>query len=158
MKTTGVVAVTVAATMLAAAAQESSVAYPNGYREWTHVKSTLVGPENTGFAANGGLHHFYANEKGVEGYRSGTFPEGAVLIDDLLDMKEASTPGVINEGTRKRVAVMIRDSRRYADTGGWGFEIFKGDTQAGSLDASGRAACFACHQKAKNAVFSEMRK
>jgi hypothetical protein len=53
---------------------------------------------------------------------------------------------------------MVKDSRRYAATGGWGFEIFPGDTQTGSLNAEGRAACFACHQKAKNSVYSAFRK
>lgn len=142
----------------AVAGQEDKVAYPTHYRGWTHVKSTLVGPQNPGFASNGGLHHFYANEKGVEGYRTGTFPDGAVLIDDLLETKDVSTPGVTVEGPRKRLAVMVKDSQKFAKTGGWGFEIFKGDTEAGSLSADGRGECFACHQKAKNAVFSELRK
>jgi hypothetical protein len=140
------------------AAEDDKAPYPAQYRGWTHVKSTLVGPQSPGFASNGGLHHFYANEKGVEGYRTGAFPDGAVLIDDLLEAKEAATPGVTTEGSRRRLAVMVKDSRRYAATGGWGFEIFPGDTQTGSLNAEGRAACFACHQKAKNSVYSAFRK
>jgi hypothetical protein len=150
----GILAIAVSAT----AALDDTVAYPAQYRGWTHVKSTLVGPQSPGFASNGGLHHFYANAKGVEGYRTGAFPDGAVLIDDLLEMKDIATPGVSVEGPRRRLAVMVKDGRRFANTGGWGFEIFPGDTQAGSLGAEGRAACFACHQKAKNAVYSELRK
>ena len=154
----GAVFLAALATLSAAVAADETVAYPAQYRGWMHVKSTLVGPQNSGFAANGGLHHFYANDKGVEGYRTGTFADGAVLIDDLLEMKDASTPGVSIEGPRRRLAVMVKDSRRFADTGGWGFEIFRGDTQTGSLNTEGRAACFACHKQAKNAVFSELRK
>jgi hypothetical protein len=150
----GILAIAVSAT----AALDDTVAYPAQYRGWTHVKSTLVGPQSPGVASNGGLHHFYANAKGVEGYRTGAFPDGAVLIDDLLEMKDIATPGVSVEGPRRRLAVMVKDGRRFANTGGWGFEIFPGDTQAGSLGAEGRAACFACHQKAKNAVYSELRK
>ena len=142
----------------AAAAPDDAVSYPADYRQWAHVKSTLVGPQNPGFATNGGLHHFYANPKGVEGYRTGTFPDGTVLIDDLVEMKDGTTPGVSDEGRRRRLAVMVKDSRKFADTGGWGFEIFKGDTQEGSLDVKGRAACFACHQKTESAVFSQVRK
>jgi Cytochrome P460 len=144
--------------VVAAAGEDEKVEYPTQYRGWTHVKSTLVGPQNPAFASNGGLHHFYANEKGLEGYRTGGFPDGAVLIDDLLEAKEVATPGVTIEGPRRRLAVMVKNSGRYAETGGWGFEIFPGDSQAGSLNAEGRASCFACHQKAKNAVFSELRK
>jgi Cytochrome P460 len=150
----GILAVAVFAT----AEEGDSVGYPAEYRSWTHVKSTLVGPQSPGFAANGGLHHFYANPKGVEGYRTGAFPDGAVLVDDLLEVKDAGIPGVTNEGPRRRVAVMVKDSQRYAKTGGWGFEVFPADTHAGSLNAEGRAACFACHQKAKNGVYSGLRK
>ena len=149
----------IALTLHAAAGQDDKIAYPAQFRGWAHIKSTLVGPQNPGFASNGGLHHFYANEKGVEGYRTGAFPDGAILIDDLLETKDASTAGVTGEGARRRLAVMVKDSKRFADTGGWGFEVFKGDTQTGSLTSDARAACFACHQKAaKNAVFSELRK
>jgi hypothetical protein len=81
-----------------------------------------------------------------------------VLIDDLLETKEVATPGVTVEGPRRQVAVMVKNSGRYTATGGWGFEIFPGDSHTGSLNEEGRAACFACHQKAKNAVFSELRK
>lgn len=153
-----VTAGTLAIAIHAAAAPGDAVTYPTDYRQFAHVKSTLVGPQNPGFATNGGLHHFYANPKGMEGYRTGTFPEGAVLIDDLVQMKDAATPGVSDEGARRRVAVMEKDSRKFADTGGWGFEVFKGDTSTGSLDTTGRAACFACHQKVTNAVFTQVRR
>jgi hypothetical protein len=63
------------------------------------------------------------------------------------------------EGSRKRLAVMVKNEKRYASTGGWGFEIFKADTQAGSLATEGRGACFECHQSApRDSVFTELRK
>ena len=68
MKIAGIVAAgTLALTIHGAAAPEDAVDYPADYRQWAHVKSTLVGPQNPGFATNGGLHHFYANPKGMEG-------------------------------------------------------------------------------------------
>jgi hypothetical protein len=94
----------------------------------------------------------------LEGYRSGKFPDGSVLIDDLLEIKESG--GVTSEGARRRVAVMVKDGARYRDTGGWGFEVFKGDEFAPALNAEGKAACFACHgkQKDRDSVFSQFRK
>ena len=134
----------------------TAVSYPKEYRQWAHVKSTLIGPQHASFASNGGIHHFYANGKGVEGYRTGKFPDGSVLIDDLLEVKESA--GVTSEGARRRLAVMVKDSQRYPDTGGWGFEIFKGDGLSdGALNAEAKAACFACHQKARDSVFSAFR-
>lgn len=140
------------------AADAATVQYPADYRTWVHVKSTLIGPQNARFAANGGLHHFYANAKAVEGYKNGKFADGSVLVDDLLEMKESD--GVSSEGTRRRVAVMVKDSARFRDSGGWGFEVFKGDESTPSLKANGKAACFACHgkQSSNDLVFSKFRK
>ena len=142
----------------AAADSNPAVAYPGEYRKLVHVKSTLVGPQNPRFAGNGGIHHFYANEKALEGYKTGKFPDGSVLIDDLLEVKEEG--GVTTEGARRRVAVMVKDTVRYRDTGGWGYEVFKGDESAPSLSTDAKAACFACHgkQKDRDSVFSQFRK
>lgn len=139
-----------------ASAGDTAVSYPAEYRQWAHVKSTLVGPQHASFATNGGIHHFYANAKGIEGYRTGKFPDGSVLIDDLLEVKENA--GVTSEGSRRRLAVMVKDSRRYGETGGWGFETFKGDDRdKGVLNVEAKVACFACHQKASESVFSVLR-
>ncbi len=141
-----------------AAAEGTSVSYPSEYRKWVHVKSTLVGPQNARFATNGGIHHFYANEQALVGYKSGKFPDGSVLIDDLLEIKE--NDGISSEGARRRVAVMVKDGARFRDSGGWGFEVFKGDEFAPALKAEEKAACFACHGKQKDhdSVFSRFRK
>jgi hypothetical protein len=133
------------------------VPFPQQYRKWWHVKTTVIGPQNTNFKRNGGIHHFYANEIAMEGYRTGKFPEGSVLVDDLLEAKDAD--GVTIEGARVRVAVMMKQSARYFETGGWGFEVFRGDNETdGSLTAQEKAACFACHRKGRDSVFSEYRK
>lgn len=51
------------------------VPYPDGYREWSHVKSGLIGSAHPRFADMGGFQHVYANAAGLAGYRSRTFPE-----------------------------------------------------------------------------------
>jgi Cytochrome P460 len=135
---------------------DAVVPYPDGYRSWMHVKSTVVGPESPAFASNGGIHHFYANEKAVEGYRGSRFPDGSVLIDDLLEAKQEN--GVTSAGPRRRVAVMVKNAELYHETGGWGFEIFKSDGQIAGLMPQDRAACFACHKNGRDSVFSELQK
>lgn len=136
----------------------AAVPFPTGYRTWTHVKSTLVGTEAPGFATNGGLHHFYANAAAVEGYRTGTFPDGATLIDERLATEERA--GITREGARHTVSVMVRDRARFAATGGWGFEVFpKEERAAGILTPERRTQCFECHSKRKEQdfVFSSIR-
>ena len=148
--------ITVSALYLGAAPNDA-VAYPTGYRQWVHVLSALVGPQSPGFAANGGIHHIYANEKALEGYRTGRFPDGSILVADFLETKENA--GITTEGARRRIDVMVKDSHRYAETGGWGFESFRGDSQTDqSVGAEGATKCFACHAKQPDSVFSKFRK
>jgi Cytochrome P460 len=140
---------------IGAQADDGAIRFPEGYRRWVHVKSTLIGPSSPAFAVNGGVHHFYANDKALDGYRSGSFPDGSTIIDDGLEAKENA--GVTSDGPRRRVAVMVKESQRYRETGGWGFEVFKGDGRDPSLDSATRAVCFACHKNGRDSVFSEWR-
>jgi len=149
------VVATVAAASLAR--PDRAIPFPENYRQWTHVKSTVVGPQAPAFQSNGGYHHFYANDKAMEGYRSGTFPDGSILIDDGLEAKESG--GVTTEGPRRRVAVMVKDSRRFADSQSWGFETFPGDGRDGVLSEAQKSTCLACHERAgRELVFSQYRK
>jgi cytochrome P460 len=136
-----------------------AVPYPAGYRLWTHVKAALIGPQSPAFENSGGIHHIYANEKAMEGYRTGRFPDGSVIVADFLETRENA--GVTTEGAQRRIDVMLKDGKRYAVTGGWGFEQFKGDSQTDRMVTAEIAAnCFACHskQKERDSVFSEFRK
>jgi len=151
---TGLVLVTAA---YAFAKDAAPIAYPEGYRHWTHVKTMVLMPDHALAATFGGIHHIYANDRAVEGYRTGKFPDGSVLVFDLFDYNVADGAGT--EGPRKLTGVMERDSKRFPKTGGWGFEGFAGDSQTKRLVTDGGASCFACHtaQKDHDFVFSKMR-
>jgi hypothetical protein len=129
-------------------------AYPDGYRGWVHVRTGLIGPQSPAFANYGGMHHIYANAEAEKGLVSGKFPDGAVLVFDLLDVKESN--GNTTEGARKKIEIMVKDSQRYASTGGWGFERFVGDGREPVLTDTEKSQCFACHQSqsAHGFVFS----
>lgn len=140
-----------------AGSSEAPVAYPEGYRDWRHVKSMILHEGHGLYSSFGGLHHIYANPKAVQGYRSGKFPDGAVIVFDLVEAKTADNATV--EGSRKVVGVMVKNVARYKETGGWGFEGFKGDSKTDrAVGANAKTACFACHlgQKDKGYVFSAM--
>ena len=137
----------------------AEVAYPDGYRDWHHVKSMVIQPGHGLHEAFGGIHHLYANRKALEGYRTGKFPEGAVIVFDLLEAPAEG--GAITEGRRKVVGVMARDAKRFAATGGWGFEGFKGDSKTErAVGANAATACYQCHtsRKDNDFVFSAHRK
>jgi hypothetical protein len=141
-----------------ASAPAAEVAYPANYREWTHVKSMVIEPGHPLHGTFGGIHHLYGNEAALQGYRDGKFPDGAVIVFDLLEA--VSADHTVTEGKRKVVGVMQRDSKKFAATGGWGFEGFAGDSQTQRVVGSNAAtACFACHQakRGQEYVFSAWR-
>ncbi len=142
----------------AVAGESAVVAYPDGYRDWRHVKSMELKPGHALYDSFGGIHHIYANPKAVKGYRSGKFPDGAVIVFDLLEAKHEGN--ALSEGNRKVVGVMVRDHKRFAATGGWGYEGFAGgDRGKRVVGAKAAEACHACHvsQKATGYVFSSLR-
>ena len=142
----------------AAMAEPTPVPYPKDYRNWHHVKSMIINPGHGLYDTFGGMHHLYANAAAMKGYRTGTWPDGAVIVFDLLDAKSADN--TVTEGARKVVGVMHRDSKKYAATGGWGFEGFKGDSHSERAVGSNAAtACYQCHtaQKDVGFVFSKLR-
>lgn len=143
---------------VALAAATDAVPYPQGYRNWQHVKSMVIQPGHPLHASFGGIHHLYANDKAQAGYRSGKFPDGAVIVFDLLEANAADS--AITEGKRKVVGVMVKDAGKYAATGGWGFEGFAGDSQTErAVGDKAATACFTCHiaRKQHDFVFSSYR-
>ena len=136
----------------------AEVPYPYGYRDWHHVKSMVINPGHPLHDAFGGIHHIYANAKAVNGYSKGKFENGSIIIFDLLEAK--SDGNAVTEGARKVVGVMHKDAKRFAATGGWGFEGFKGDSKTErAVGKNADSACFQCHvpQKASDYVFSKLR-
>lgn len=151
------------AAILAATAQPAwgapQVAYPDGYRGWHHVKSMVIHRDHPLADPFEGVHHIYANPAAMEGYRTGHFPDGAVIVFDLLAV--SSGAGATTEGERKLLGVMVRDRRGSAATGGWGFEGFAGDsTEKRLVSGDATTACFTCHTDATDHeyVFSRYRK
>ena len=133
-----VLAATLAIVPSVHAADAPPVPYPDGYRQWTHVKSMTINQGHALYDAFGGIHHIYANRKAEQGYKAGKFANGSVIVFDLH-----------------------KDARKYKDTGGWGFEGFKGDSKTDrAVGANAASACYQCHtaQKDKDFVFSSFRK
>jgi len=125
----------------------AAVAYPDAYRSWSHVKSSVISPSHKNFAVNGGFQHIYANTEAMRGYRTRTFPEGSVIAFEWLEMTE--TQGAYAEGPRRQLDVMVKDATRFAATGGWGFQRFMRDSKTELSTSLTPDQCFACHDKLK---------
>ena len=128
---------------------DDGVPFPEGYRSWTHVSTAL----NSAGPRGPGIHHIYANAKAMEGYRTGRFPDGAIIVFDRFGLAVSGTTSKI--AARQVVDIMVRDSARYRDTGGWAFDEFVGDsrTQHAFTPAQSVTTCFSCHTQRKDSAY-----
>ena len=136
-------------------AETEMLGFPGGYRQWTHVKSMQIRSGHPLHHLFGGVHHIYANKQALAGYKHGKFAAGSTLVLDLLDARDDGYS--VSDGPRKLVAVMHKDPKKYPDTGGWGFEMFRGENRKDrTVGKDARTACFECHasQQKNDYVFS----
>lgn len=133
----------VAKPVAAAQAEQSSAVFdsdgklelPTGFRAWIFVGAPLT-PNglNNGKANFPEYHHVYIEKKNVDAYlRAGEFPEGTVIVKELTRVldptfpdgsrKEPSGRGYFN-GEYNGIDVTVKDSKRFAQTNGWGFFTF----------------------------------
>lgn len=141
----------------AAPSAGAEVDYPEGYRRWTQVRSTVVGPASPFFATFGGFHTVYANDIAMQGYETGAFPEGSILVVDLR--AGPITDRGVDAGAQKRLDVMVRDHAAFPATDGWGYASFMGPgnrTVRRFAQAEAAVRCHACHTRrsANDFVFS----
>jgi len=155
----GLIATLVVAVTPSARQTMPAVPFPEGFRSWPLVRSTVVGPESPTFPKRGGIHHYYANLEALEGYRTGTFPNGSVIVDEAVSTKagEGHGIGMLFETDRRFLDVMVRNDAQYKDTGGWGFEAFKAGDPKQRVVQDGGKACFVCHapHAANNFLFTK---
>lgn len=124
------------------------VTIPEGYRQWE-----LVAPAQEGEPLNE-LRAVLGNPIALKAYRDGTlpFPDGTVLAKlawkhvQSPEFEPASIPGAATT-----LQIMVKDSKKYAATGGWGFGRF---VNGKPVDEAQHETCFACHEaRVKNHDF-----
>ncbi len=129
---------------------------PAGYRDWRWIS---VAHEE------GDFHSFAAvlgNDVAIEAYRDGKlpFPDGTIIAalhyrhvaSEENDRAFGRSQSFV-AGPPTNVQFMVRDSKKYASTGGWGFGHFQ-DGKRG--DEAMMKTCFPCHAKvrARDLVFT----
>jgi hypothetical protein len=89
------------------------------------------------------------NEIAVASMRAGKkpLPDGSVLAKVAWKAeKHPSFPVATEPGTFVQVEFMVKDAKKYKDTGGWGFARFVGnDLKPYGKDATFVSECFSCH-------------
>jgi hypothetical protein len=111
-----------------------------------------------------------ANPTMIDAFKAGApgngkpFPDGSKMAKVHWNPKQMETfPAATVPGTQHDVDFMEKDSKRFADSGGWGWAVFEYDatsdtfapgTQANTPPQGNDAKCgFACHTIVKNRDF-----
>ena len=122
-------------------------AIPQGYRDWRLVS---VAREE---GALDDIRAILGNDKAIDAYREGKlrFPDGTIIARLAWSYDRSEENNKVFGGPQSYVAghpkngvqFMVKDSRKYASTGGWGFAQFD---EGKSADESVLKACYPCHQ------------
>jgi hypothetical protein len=136
-----------------------------GYESWQVVSISEDGPLIAAVLANPLMIKAY--ESGVPG-NGKPFPDGAKMAKVHWNPKKLETfPKATVPASQHDVDFMVKDSKRFADSGGWGYAVFDYDTASDTFkpgDLTGKppqgkdAKCgFACHTtvKTRDYVFTE---
>jgi hypothetical protein len=131
---------------------------PKGFEKWVYVGSPL-----TPNALNGGkanfpeYHNVYMQPWAYEEYqKTNVFPEGTIMFKELQLTLPAQNPdGSRTEpsgrgyfpGPLNGADVTVKDTKRYADTGGWGYYNFHHyEPKAPTAKLKPKQECGFCHQ------------
>jgi len=123
------------------------VKIPTGYRDWRLIS---VAHEEGNL---NDLRAILGNDVAIKAAREGTlpYPDGTIIArlawsyDPLEESSKAfGRPQSFVAGPPKNgVQFMVKDARKYASTGGWGFAHFDDGKPASEAVHN---TCFACHQ------------
>ena len=122
---------------------------PTGYRSWFHVNTMIVDKASPLFEVLGGMHNVHINVVGEAALKKGgPYPDGTVFLTDLHDY--SIVDGAYVEGGLKGLSVMVKDSKKYIATGGWGFQFWSEGDPNRPFVTDATKQCFECHQPQKN--------
>lgn len=136
-----------------------------GYEGWHLVSISQDGPLMAAILANPVMIQAY--KAGVPG-NGKPFPDGSKMAKvHWVPTKMATFPAATVPGNQHDVDFMVKDSKRFGDSGGWGYAVFEYDTVSGNFSPGtmadtppqgNDAKCgFACHTivKSSDYVFTE---
>jgi len=129
---------------------------PPAYRDW---KLISVAHEEGNL---NDLRALLGNDVAIKAYRDGKlpFPDGTIIarlawsyVPSEENNKVFGRSQSFVAGPATNVQFMVKDSKKYAATGGWGFAQFKDGKPA---DEALLKTCFPCHEpvKARDFVFT----
>jgi hypothetical protein len=136
-----------------------------GYESWQVVSTSQDGPLVAAILANPVMIKAY--QAGIPG-NGQPFPDGSKLAKIHWNPKKMETfPAATVPGTQHDMDFMVKDSKRFADSGGWGYAVFEYDAASDTFrpgtttdkppQANDAKCGYACHTqvKARDYVFTD---
>lgn len=122
---------------------------PNGVRYTPAFKNWKVISMSTLFDHS--IRVIYGNDIAVKAVETENFhpwPEGSIVVKSVWKQQELPD-GEIRPGKFINAQFMVKDSKRYQDTEGWGFAKFSGDElhPTGKTASFAKESCIACHRQ-----------
>ena len=128
---------------------------PGEYRSWNHVKSMVIfGKDHPLYNPFWGIHHVYVNDRGLATVKKTgrrRFPDGTVLAVVFYEHRPADGNTAYVEGLKRIEAFMVKDSKRYKETDGWGYYAYDGKGR--SLVKDMVRDCHSCHSQVRDRDF-----
>lgn len=126
----------------------NGITRPEGYQNWR-----LIGVSQR--TENGTLRAILGNDVAIQAARSGNtrpWPEGAVLAKLVWKQTaHGKFPTANVPGELVHSEFMMKDSRKFGATGGWGFARWLGEKSIPyGQDANFAQECFGCHGAVKD--------
>ncbi len=150
----------VAVGTLFAAQTGDALKIPGDFKHWYLVHSTLITKENNKFGLFPGVHLIYVNATGFDRLKRGgstPYPDGTMFTDDVREFSATDDGSYLEGAARKAITLMVKDSKKYASTGGWGFQAWAGGDVKKPIATDTVKQCFNCHvpQKAQDFTYSK---
>ncbi len=126
----------------------NGISIPKGYKNWKLIAVSHRNDKQSLRAILGNQRAHKATKKDS----LKTWPEGSILAKLVWnDRTHKQWSSAVVPGSLSHVEFMVKDSRKYPDTGGWGFARWIG-MELKPYDDDG-SECFACHTKVKENDF-----
>jgi len=145
---------------LFAAQTGDALKIPGDFNHWYLVHSTLITKYENKFGLFPGVHLIYVNATGFDRLKRGgstPYPDGTMFADDVRTFSAVEDGSYLEGADHKAITLMVKDSKKYASTGGWGFQAWAGGDSTKPIVTDSVKQCYACHvpQKAQDFTFSK---
>lgn len=121
----------------------NGVQYTNDFKNWKVISMSTLFDRS--------IRVIYGNDIAVKAIETENFhpwPDGSIVVKSVWKQEQQAN-GEIRPGAFVNAQFMVKDSKKYTDTEGWGFAKFSGNElhPTGKTASFAKESCIACHRQ-----------